>query len=72
MFEGELKKRIRNCIPDYFKQTDEDNAITWALDEAKKDFPKIDFAKPTQFAYEVNERIKAILTWKKRWLGEST
>jgi hypothetical protein len=40
MSEGELKKRIRKCIPDYFKETEEDNAITWAIDEAKKDLEK--------------------------------
>jgi len=38
--KGEFEKRLREGLPDYFEQTEGENFITDALDEARKEFPR--------------------------------
>jgi len=63
--EGELKKRFKEALPDWWRQTEGANAVTWALDEAKKEFPDA-FNN-----YNLAKSHVAIKVWFTKWFGET-
>ena len=67
MSKGELKKRIKEALPDWWEQTGGDNYIVWALDEAETEFPKL--SKKANTADRILHSIEC-LEWVEKWFGE--
>jgi len=72
--EGELQKRIRECMPGYFFETDGDNAISQAIDSAKKEFLMIfnDNKIPEEIddlSDYMSDNALDIKDWFKKWFS---
>lgn len=76
MINGELKKRAKYCLPDWFEQTNNDNYLTQSIDEAKKEFPvRLKVPEFMKFAPETfgcpwsMKEVVEIKDWLERWFG---
>ena len=62
---------MKKSLPDYFRETEDDNFITWMFDEAKKEFPKQVYQdkygmKHMRTSFETMEEMT---NWFEKWFG---
>ena len=61
--KGLFEKRLKKGLPDYFRETDNDNFITRMIDEARKEFEAVVGRSAEEHGYKT-----AILI--KKWFGD--
>jgi hypothetical protein len=69
---GKLYDVAKGCLPDWFRQTDDANALTQTFDEAKKEFEQLGRLLKEPDMPNMTREFQVLLCWnewKIKWFG---